>query len=131
MELMRFPSATHHSIDIDEWLSGEPNVLYSVARDWFRVMRKCGDDVKELLHDGCPVACVGDAAFAYVNVYTAHVNVGFYLGAFLPDPAGLMVGTGKRMRHVKLRLGKEIDAQALSALIEDAYTDMKSTLLNS
>ena len=68
-------------------------------------MRRRGADVHELMHDGCPTACVGDAAFGYVNAFREHVNVGFFTGAFLSDPDGLLEGTGKRMRHVKLRPG--------------------------
>ncbi len=89
-------------------------------------MRQCGNDVRELLHDGHPTACVGDAAFGYVNSFTAHVNVGFFLGAHLADPARLLEGTGKNMRHVKLRPGTEIDREALAALIEAAYARVKS-----
>jgi hypothetical protein len=102
--------------------------LGTIAQHWFEVMRHCGDDVRELLHDGHPTACVGDAAFAYVNAFTAHVNVGFFRGAELPDPHGLLKGTGKFMRHVKLRPESEIDAAALTKLIETAYTDMKRRL---
>jgi hypothetical protein len=87
-------------------------------------MRACGDDVRELLHDGHPTACVGDAAFGYVNAFKAHVNVGFFRGAELADPAGLLEGSGKFMRHVKLIPGRDIDAAALAALIESAYADM-------
>lgn len=87
-------------------------------------MRNCGNDVRELLHDGHPTACVGDAAFAYVNAFTAHVNVGFFRGAELPDPTHLLEGTGKLMRHVKLHPDREIDAPALTNLIQTAYTDM-------
>jgi hypothetical protein len=89
-------------------------------------MRECGDDVRELLHDGHPTACVGDAAFGYVNAFTAHVNVGFFLGARLADPAGLLEGTGKNMRHVKLRPGSAVDREALAALIRAAYSRVKS-----
>src|SRR5918999_5004637 len=96
--------------------------LGAIAWRWFEVMRDCGDDVRELLHDGHPTACVADAAFGYVNAFTAHVNVGFFLGAHLADPAGLLEGTGKNMRHVKLRPGIEIDRQALAALIQAAYS---------
>src|SRR6202041_3681308 len=85
--------------------------LGAMAHQWFEVMRKCGDEVRELLHDGCPVACLGDAPFGYVNVFHSHVNGGFFHGAALPDPAHLLQGTGKRMRHVKRseerRVGKE------------------------
>jgi len=41
------------------------------------------------LHDGYPVACVDDAPFGYVNVFKAHINVGFFFGAQLEDPTGL------------------------------------------
>lgn len=84
--------------------------------------------MRELLHDGCPVACVQDIALGYVNVFTAHVNVGFFLGAWLDDPAGLLLGSGKRMRHVKLRAGIAVDEVALERLVEDAYEDIRRRL---
>ena len=102
--------------------------LGDVTRRWFQVMRDCGDDVRELLHDGHPTACVGQAAFAYVNAFTSHVNVGFFRGAELADPQGLLEGTGRLMRHVKLRPGTEVDRVALPRLIEAAYIDMKGRL---
>jgi hypothetical protein len=105
-----------------------PGELGEIARRWFEVMRGCGDDVREVLHDGHPTACVADAAFAYVNAFTAHVNVGFFLGAELADPHRLLQGTGKFMRHVKLGPGRDIDAVALRQLIETAYADMKARL---
>jgi len=80
------------------------------------------------MHDGCPTACVGDAAFGYVNAFTSHVNVGFFFGALLNDPGGLLEGTGKRGRHVKLRPGQAVDAAALAGLIETAYADIKARL---
>ena len=101
-----------------------------MAREWFEVMRGCGDEVRELVHDGCPVACLGDVPFGYVNVFTAHVNVGFFHGAALKDPAGLLLGTGKRMRHVKLRPGTPTNAAALRDLIEAAYRDIKGRVEN-
>ena len=91
-------------------------------------MRACGDDVRELLHDGHPTACVGDAAFAYVNAFTAHVNVGFFRGAETTDPSGLLEGTGKFMRHVKLTPNRDVDAGALVNLINAAYADIKRRL---
>ena len=102
--------------------------LGQIARRWFEVMRSCGDDVRELLHDGHPTACVADAAFAYANAFRAHVNVGFFLGAELADPDGLLEGTGKFMRHVKLRPGQPVDDAALRKLIQAAYVDMKQRL---
>jgi hypothetical protein len=91
-------------------------------------MRKCGSDVREVMHDGCPTACVDDAAFGYVAVFRAHANVGFFRGAELADPKGLLQGTGKRMRHVKVRPGVDLDGAALEALIDAAYADMRRRL---
>ncbi len=91
-------------------------------------MRQCGDDVRELMHDGCPVACVDDAPFGYVNSFKSHVNIGFFCGALLEDPASLLLGSGKRMRHVKLSPGRQLNAAALSDLIAAAYVDIKVRL---
>src|SRR5580692_6485013 len=104
--------------------------LGAIARQWFEVMRKCGDEVRELLHDGCPVACLGGVPFAYVNVFTSHVNVGFYQGASLPDAAHMLQGTGKFMRHIKLKPGTPTDAASLTTLIEKAYSDIKAGIEN-
>ena len=107
----------------------QSDAMYHIlARRWFESMRDCGSDVRELMHDGCPVACVEDAPFGYVNAFTSHVNVGFFQGVDLPDPLRLLAGTGKRMRHVKLRPGIAINAEALSRLIEHAYADIKARL---
>jgi hypothetical protein len=125
-ELLRFNGAVQRDPAIDAWMKEHPGELRSIAHHWFERMRNCGDEVRELLHDGCPVACLGDAPFAYVNVFTSHVNVGFFHGAALPDPARLLQGTGKFMRHVKLTPGMPTNAAALSRLIDAAYWDIKS-----
>lgn len=113
---------------VDSWLVDGPTGLQSIAQKWFTQMRQCGDDVRELMHDGCPVACVEDAPFGYVNSFKAHVNVGLFHGAMLEDPAGLLEGSGKRMRHVKLIPGRELNAAALSDMIYAAYSDIKVRL---
>jgi hypothetical protein len=127
-QLFRFPSSVKRDPAIEAWMQEHSGELGTIARHWFQVMRDCGDDVRELLHDGHPTACVGDAAFAYVNAFTAHVNVGFFRGAEIADPERLLEGTGKLMRHVKLRPKCDVNASALMKLIETAYTDMKRRL---
>src|SRR6516165_2430162 len=127
-QLLRFPSSVKRDPAIEVWMQEHSGELGAIARRWFAVMRDCGGDVRELLHDGHPTACVGDAAFAYVNAFRAHVNVGFFRGAELADPEGLLEGNGKFMRHVKLRPEGEVDASTLMKLIESAYTDMKARL---
>ncbi len=129
--LLRFPSSVKRDPAIEVWMHDHAGALGTIAQHWFAVMRNCGDDVRELLHDGHPTACVGDAAFAYVNAFRAHVNVGFFRGAEIADPDRLLEGTGKFMRHVKLRPESEVDAAALKRLIEIAYADMQERLAAS
>lgn len=127
--LFHFSDAARHDPAVEAWMHEQSPGLGEIAAHWFDVMRKCGDDVHELLHDGHPTACAGDAAFAYVSAFTRHVNVGFFRGAELDDPAGLLQGTGKLMRHVRIEPGDDLDAAALKALIRSAYADMKRRLL--
>ncbi len=126
--MLRFAGAVQRDPAVDAWLSEQADPLCSIARQWFNAMRERGTDVRELMHDGCPVACVEDAPFGYVNVFKSHVNVGFFFGAELEDPTGLLEGTGKRMRHVKLRPSASIDSAALGALIDAAYSDIRARL---
>ncbi len=114
--------------EVDRWMTEHSGELGAIAKRWFDVVRSCGVDVRELLHDGHPTACVDDAAFAYVNAFKSHVNVGFFRGADILDPNGLLEGSGRFMRHVKLRPSEDVDAGALSALIHTAYADIKRRL---
>lgn len=126
-ELLRYPQAAERDPGIEAWFRpADPHRL--MTQIWWKRMRGCGEDVRELLHDGCPVACVGDAPFVYVNAFKAHANVGFYFGAMLPDPARLLEGEGKRMRHVKLRPCVALNEKALEDLIAAAYRDIRKRL---
>jgi hypothetical protein len=127
-QLLCFYGSVKRDPAVEAWMNRHAGDLGAIAQRWFEVIRNCGDDVLELLHDGCPTACVADAGFAYVNAFKDHVNVGFFRGAELSDPNGLLEGTGKFMRHVKLRPNSEVDAAALLTLINAAYTDIKERL---
>jgi hypothetical protein len=129
-DLLRFNGAVERSPAVDAWLNARGGELGAMAREWFEAMRRCGDEVRELVHDGCPVACLGDVPFGYVNVFTSHVNVGFFRGADLRDPARLLEGNGRNMRHVKLRPGTATNAEALHNLIEAAWVDIKERVEN-
>jgi len=129
-KLFRLNETLEHDPAIDAWFAARPGPLGALAQQWFRAMRSCGDEVRELLHDGCPVACLGEFPFAYVNVFTAHVNIGFFQGAALPDPAGLLQGSGKFMRHARLKPGAAFDHASLHHLIEAAYAGIKVRMEN-
>jgi hypothetical protein len=128
-QLMRFASAVPRDPRVEAWFAAPDQELRRLALPWFERLRGCGSDVRELLHDGHPTACVEDAAFGYVNAFSAHVNVGFFYGGALDDPTGLLEGAGKRMRHVKLRRGQPVDEAALGELIAAAYRDMRRRVL--
>jgi hypothetical protein len=129
--LFLLPSAVRRDPAVEAWFD-LTDPFRHIVQPWFEQMRALGNDVRECLHDHMPTACVetsaGPAAFAYVNAFTAHAAIGFFHGASLPDPAALLEGSGKRMRHVKLRPGAEVDEQALTALIDAAYRDTKARL---
>jgi hypothetical protein len=129
-DLFRLNGAIKRDPDVEAWMQEHRGELGLIAKRWFEAMRQCGDEVRELMHDGCPVASLGDTPFGYVNVFTSHVNVGFFQGASLSDPAGLLQGTGKFMRHVKLKPGIETDEASLARLIETAYLDIKDRVEN-
>jgi len=127
-DLFRLSGAVHDDPEVAAWFAASGAEHRRLVEPWFDRLRACGPDVLELLHDGHPTACVGDAAFAYVDTFTLHSSIGFFHGAELPDPAGLLEGAGKRMRHVKLRWGRDMDEVALPALIEAAYRDILERL---
>jgi hypothetical protein len=58
--------------------------------------------------------------FCYIMAQKNDVNLGFYYGAELPDPKKLLQGTGKLLRHVKIREAKAIDNPALRQLLKAA-----------
>jgi hypothetical protein len=127
-QLFRLSGAVRRDPEIDAWFRAPADELRRFVQPWFEQMRNCGGDVRELMHDGCPVACVQDAPFGYVNAFRAHVNVGFFHGATLDDPACLLEGAGKHMRHVKLRWAQQDNAAALRELIAAAYRDIQARL---
>lgn len=123
--IYRLRGAVENDPAVRKWLAGQSVELGAIARRWYHVIRESGADVHELLHDGMPTFCVNGVAFAYVNAFKAHVNVGFYHGLALPDPARLLEGAGKNMRHVKLRPDRVVNARALEALIAAAVKDIR------
>ena len=128
VRLFTLDGAQKQDLAVERWFSGQPSDLRSTARKWFQEMRACGPDVLELLHDGHPTACLGNLAWGYVNTFADHVNVGFYFGAALGDPSGLLEGSGKFMRHVKVRAETFVHHAELQQLVRDAYADVSIRL---
>lgn len=66
--------------------------------------------------------CFADGATPKVYIHTEddHVQLGFYAGARLDDPHGLLAGKGKHVRHVKVRTAGDVQPEAFTALIRQA-----------
>lgn len=127
-KLLRYTGKDIQDISLDFWLMQKPAELHTLARKWLEVIERSGPDVKVIFHDNYPIGCVEEAPFAYVNVYTVHVNACFFYGTSLADDASLLEGSGKQMRHVKLLPGQTEKDEALEQLIRAAYVDIKQRL---
>jgi len=125
-KILRFTGGLKRDPAVDAWLGTRSEEHRPLVEKWFERLRRCGPDVRELLHDGAATACVGDVPFAYVGAFRSHVTVGFFNGAALDDPFELLEGTGKRMRHVKLIPGGVVDAHSLDELIRAASLDARA-----
>lgn len=85
-EILRFSGTLAWDAEIDQWIADQDHDLGLIALEWFSQLRERGDDVRELMHDTHPVACVDDAPFAYVNVFTSHANLAPFLAPSLMTP---------------------------------------------
>ncbi len=128
-KLLRYTGNDLQDIAFSDWLSQKPEELRPIAEKWFTYIKNSGAEAEDIFHDNYPIVCVDSAPFAYVNAFTKHVNLGFFYGAYLPDPAELLEGTGKHMRHIKLRPGATHNEKEVLMLIELAYADILQRLM--
>jgi len=128
--LFTLSGAVPHDPQVESWFT-QGDALRLMVQPWYLKLRASGEDLCERLHDGFPTVCLRGAAFAYVGAFKAHASVGFFHGAELPDPEGLLQGAGKRMRHVKLIFGREVPSAALDTLISAAFSDIAARLAGS
>jgi hypothetical protein len=69
-----------------------------------------------------PVWQAGGGPFAYVKAFQRSVNLGFWRGAQLDDPDGLLAGDGDRMKHIAIRSVDEIPADAVGRFVRQAVS---------
>ncbi len=128
-KILRFSGKDLEDMTFAEWLESKPTDLGQIAKKWFLEMQNCGHDVESIIHDGYPIACYDQAPFAYVNAFTHHVNIGFFYGAELQDPYRMLEGSGKRMRHIKVKPGAWTNEEGIRSMIKAAYVDIKIRLI--
>ena len=108
--------------------------LQPVARRLREIIVDVDQDFVEVVRLGDRAATYGvgpkkmSEGYSYILPHAEWVNLGFYKGAILPDPAGLMEGTGAKMRHVKVRSVGAAERPEIRRLIEKALSERKQAL---
>ena len=109
--------------------------LQSIARRLRALIKAAHPDAFEAPRPGERTIAYGvgpkkmTEAYVYIGLQRHHVNLGFYHGASLRDPDGLLEGTGKALRHVKVRSGADADLPALGRLVKAALHERRTALL--
>ena len=108
----------------------EPN-LATIARRLRAIIRAVDRNTVETVRLGDNAATYGVGprkmtdGYAYIMPKRGYINLGFYQGALLSDPAGLLEGTGKGLRHVKIRSLADANRPPVRALIANALAKRK------
>ncbi|MFP4591370.1 MAG: DUF1801 domain-containing protein [Halobacteriales archaeon] len=106
--------------DIAQWLEAVPDGERSLAAAVIRFARETLEDADETVKWNNPCFVVAGSNCLYVSAQEGYVNLGFYEGARLDDPAGRLEGTGKAMRHVKVRSVDTLEDPSLTELVRAA-----------
>ena len=127
-KLLFFTEKDWESASFEDWIAGKPEAYRPMANELWKTIQSCGNDVQGIFHDGHPIACVQNAPFTYINVFSKHMNLGFFYGVELEDSTGMLQGTGKRMRHIKLFADSAFPKTEINWLIQHSYLDIKQRL---
>jgi hypothetical protein len=104
----------------DAYFDDQPPKNRAIIRALRRFVQRAEPRLAEAVKwgNGCWVNASGPVAY----VYSApdHVQFGFFRGASLKDPKGLLEGKGAYVRHTKLRAAADIDERAFNALLKQA-----------
>jgi hypothetical protein len=127
---MRIKSALPRHPDVDAYVEGQPPELRQTTRFLVDLVRATVKGTTEAIWYGSPMFCApaGGDFFCYVAAQSRHVNLGFRKGTELDDPDGLLEGSGKGMRHVKLHAPDTIPKAKLARLLKDAAKRAKVDL---
>lgn len=107
------------SKNVDSWISEHDPSLRQIAEALRNLILSIGPDLKESVKWGNPMY-QGNDRVLYLSATETYVSLGFFDGASLDDPNGRIDGTGKRMRHVKVRALEDIDTDQFESWIREA-----------
>src|SRR5213594_3721780 len=104
----------------DEYLAHQTPRNQAIIRELRTMVKRVAPQLQEEVKwgNGCWVSEKENVAFVYSG--TGHVQFGFFGGSALKDPKGLLEGTGKYVRHIKIRDPAAIDRRALASLLRQA-----------
>jgi len=122
----RYRGTVTHDPAIDAYVRSVKGELGALVARLVALVRSNVPSHDELRVHGAPQFCVRGEPFCYVVGYAKHVNLGFCEGAGLSDPEGLLEGTGKTMRHVKIRPGSEFPGKTLSQMVQEAARHVRA-----
>jgi len=118
----------------EEVLAGADPGVARIARRLRAMISAVHADAIEVARPGEGTSAYGlgpkkmSEAYAYIAPYNAHVNLGFHHGASLPDTDGLLEGTGKGLRHVKVWSLEEAKRPVLRRLVKAALQERRTAL---
>ena len=118
----------------DDLLEMTPETLRPVVVALREAILSLHPEVNEVVRLGDRAASYGVGprkmieGYAYIMPHTNWINLGFYRGASLPDPEGLLEGTGAALRHVKVRTLDEAGNEGISNLLTAALTERRAAL---
>lgn len=116
--------------DVDNYIARLPEPQQEIVRRVRAPITERYPELTESLKWRVPVYSLNttDHLLGF-QVFKTHVNLNFFSGAQLNDPRNILLGVGKRVRHISFRTINDIDGAALQALIDEAIVN-EPALLN-
>ncbi len=111
---------------MDDYINSYALELQAIIRALREMAKKSMPDAHEMIYHGAigySLSTSPSGLFCYIAPQKNYVNLGFYYGVYLDDPLHLLVGEGKRMRHIKVRSRKDACNPALEEFLKEAWKD--------
>ena len=133
--IIRYPGSMAAELGtFDELLEDSSSQIQAIARALRAMVLALDPQTTEIVRLGERAATFGHGpkkmseGYVYIQPHKDWVNLGFYVGTLLADPEGLLEGTGKKLRHVKVRNEESADTKALRALVKAAIAERAEAL---
>ncbi len=107
------------ALSVDELLTNYSPTVNSLVHGLWGLVREVKPDAAEHVHAGWKT--ISFEGGVYIAPLKEGANLGFYKGVHLPDPENLLEGTGKELRHVKIRKESDVKPEPLKRLIREAF----------